>query len=85
MSRYVYNCSLCGCDFQVRHGMNETQEQCLVCLEYNHLTKIPQMTSLKRNEEQNTKAGSLTKEYIEQNRELLKDMKRDARSQNYDD
>jgi len=85
MPRYVYNCSLCGCNFQVRHGMNETQEKCLTCLESGYLTRIPQMPSIKRNEEQNAKTGSLTKDYIEQNRELLRDMKRDARNQEYDD
>ena len=43
------------------------------------------MPSIKRNEEQNSKTGSLTKEYIEQNRDLLRDMKREARNQEYDD
>ncbi len=28
--------------------------------------------------------GSMTKEYIEQNRELLRDMKKEARNQEYD-
>ena len=84
MPRYVYHCSLCDTHFQIRHGMREVQEYCNECQKPGALTRVPQMPNIKINKEQDRKTGSITTEYIEQNRELLQDMKKDARSQEYD-
>ena len=85
MPRYVYLCNICASHFQVRHGMKETQESCEVCHESGHLTRVPQMPIIKKTEVSSDKSvGSMTKEYIEQNRELLRDMKKEARNQEYD-
>jgi hypothetical protein len=44
------------------------------------------MPILKKSAPTETKStGKLTKEYIEQNRELLRDMKKEARNQKHDD
>ena len=86
MPRYVYECKHCSGHFQVRHGMKETQESCQLCEEVGHLQRIPQMPILKKSAPTETKStGKLTKEYIEQNRELLRDMKKEARNQKHDD
>ena len=86
MPRYVYYCSVCVSHFQVRHGMGETQEKCHLCLESGHLTRVPQMPILKKEDiASDNSIGTVTKEYIEENRELLRDMKKEARSQEYDD
>ena len=86
MPRYVYRCSSCDGHFQVRHGMKEVQESCQLCEKTGHLQRIPQMPNIiKEYQKRNTSVGSLTKDYIEQNRELLQDMKREARNQEYDD
>ena len=61
------------------------QESCQVCFESNCLTKIPQMPSIKREQTQDTSVGDLTNDYIKQNQELLKEMKKEARNQNYED
>lgn len=84
MPRYVYHCSSCEGDFQVRHGIKEVQEVCQLCQEVGNLRRIPQMPRIAKKREQNQKVGSLTKDYIEQNRELLKEMKRDSRNVEYD-
>ena len=86
MPRYVYRCDSCDNHFQVRHGMKEVQESCQLCLESGSLTKVPQMPSIKKesNSKQNT-VGTMTKEFIEQNKNLLSEMKADARRQTYDD
>tara|TARA_Y100000593_G_scaffold64669_1_gene119290 strand:- start:13657 stop:13857 length:201 start_codon:yes stop_codon:yes gene_type:complete len=66
--------------------MKETQESCQLCEETGHLLRVPQMPNIKKeNISRNKSVGSLTKDYIEQNRELLQDMKTEARSQEYDD
>ena len=84
MPRYVYYCDSCNDHFQIRHGMRDKQESCILCDKAGYLTKVPQMPSIKKNTEQKQNTGSLTKDYIEQNRELLQDMKKEARSQEYD-
>ena len=85
MPRYVYFCEICDSHFQVRHGMKETQESCEMCSSSGHLVRVPQMPILKKEEASGDQAvGSMTKEYIEQNRELLRDMKKEARNQEYD-
>ena len=85
MPRYVYLCGICASHFQVRHGMKEKQESCEICLESGHLTRVPQMPILKKSESpSDSSVGTTTKEYIEQNRELLRDMKKEARNQEYD-
>jgi hypothetical protein len=43
------------------------------------------MPTIKTNTEQKQETGSLTKDYIEKNKELLRDMKKEARGQEYDD
>ncbi len=86
MPRYVYKCDLCGCSFQVRHGMKEVQESCQLCLESGYLTRVPQMPSIKKEiKDKNQSTGTLTNSFIEQNRDLLREMKTEARNQEYDD
>ena len=86
MPRYVYNCESCGGCFQVRHGMKEVQESCQLCFESSTLVRVPQMPSVKkeREQEQNKKIGSVTKEYIQKNKELLNEMKSETRGESYD-
>jgi len=85
MPRYVYHCSLCDGYFQVRHGMKETQESCQLCEESGHLQRVPQIPNIKKQASTGASpTGSLTKDFIEQNRELLRDMKSEARNQEYD-
>ena len=85
MPRYVYRCNSCNDHFQVRHGMKERIESCQLCQATN-LTRVPQMPIIKKEtESQNQQTGTVTKDFIEQNRELLTSMKNEARSQTYDD
>ena len=84
MPRYVYHCSSCDGHFQVWHGMKETQELCQLCDESGFLLKVPQMPLTKIQESGKEKTGSVTKEYIEKNKELLLDMKNEARGNTYD-
>ena len=85
MPRYVYSCIECGGYFQVWHGMKETQKACQVCFENDCLIKVPQMPTIKREQIENKNVGDTTNEYIEQNQQLLKEMKEEARNQTYDD
>ena len=85
MPRYVYFCKKCEDHFQVWHGMKEKQKTCQLCEEVDCLLKVPQMPIVKSSEpKKSDKTGALTKEYIEKNKELLKEMKKEARGNTHD-
>jgi hypothetical protein len=65
--------------------MKDVQESCQLCSESACLTKIPQMPLVKKEQNQNNNVGDITKDYIKKNQELLKEMKKEARNQIYED
>ena len=85
MPRYVYNCESCGGYFKIWHGMKETQESCEICSQNTKLIRVPQIPSIKKEQIEDIKTGDLVKDYIKENQKLLKDMKKEARNQTYDD
>ena len=72
MPKYVYKCNECEEHFEVYHGMSENQEGCIYCRALSP-HRVPQMPFLKRSEKP------------EANRAILKEAKKDARNQYYDD
>lgn len=54
--------------------MTERLTDCKVCDNQEVLTRIPQLTNIVRKQEQGEKKiGSLVKEYIEENKKILKE------------
>lgn len=54
--------------------MSERLEECKLCDYQGVLTRIPQLTNIIRKQEQGQReAGSLVKEYIEENKQILKE------------
>jgi putative FmdB family regulatory protein len=81
MPRYVYFCEDCQDNFIVFHGINENQIECTMCNSEaikKMLTKPIHFTKKK-----NESTGKLTKKYIEDNKEILKDLKKESQK-NYD-
>ena len=77
MPKYCYKCSECESEIEVRHGIMERLEDCEVCNSKAVLTRIPQLTSIVRKQEQTEReSGSLVKEYIEENKRILKEQKK---------
>jgi len=57
--------------------MTERLTDCKVCEMEEVLTRIPQLTNIVRKQKQGEKkTGSLTKEYIEENKRILKEEKK---------
>ena len=57
--------------------MTERLEDCEVCNNQGVLTRIPQLTNIMKKKEQGEReTGSLTKEYIEENKRILKEEKK---------
>lgn len=74
MPKYCYKCPECEGEVEVRHGMSERLESCKLCDYQGVLTRIPQLTNIIRKQEQGQReTGSLVKEYIEENKQILKE------------
>ena len=85
MPRYYYHCDAVDGEFEVRHGMSETQEECLKCSMAGPLVRIPQLI---QKQEKTTRIFQLLQsrviDAIEENRELLKQMKKEGRLNDHD-
>jgi hypothetical protein len=58
--------------------MTERLTDCKVCNNQGVLTRIPQLTNIFRKQEQGErKTGSLVKDYIQENKEILKEQKKE--------
>ena len=78
MPKYCYKCSECESEIEARHGMTERLTDCKVCDNQGVLIRIPQLTNIVRKQEQGEqKTGSLVKDYIQQNKEILKEQKKE--------
>ncbi|MAG28443.1 hypothetical protein CMI47_23190 [Candidatus Pacearchaeota archaeon] len=87
MPRYRYECDKCGDLVIVFHSFEETFSDCDKCEQKGTMQKllstpitIKKLIQLKPNE----KIGELTKEYIEENRKVLKQQKEEAKKKSYD-
>ena len=79
MPRYVYKCTKCEGEFQVRHGMKEEQKQCELCFSFvSELQRIPQLTSISKPP---SEEGKRIKEAIEENKEIFNQLNKEARTQ----
>ena len=78
MPRYVYRCTKCEGEFQVRHGMKEIQESCELCESKETLQRIPQLTSISKPP---SEEGKRIKEAIEDNKEIFNQLNKEARTQ----
>jgi hypothetical protein len=76
--RYCYKCTECASECEVRHGITERLHDCLECSSEGSLVRIPQLTNFVRKQEvRDKKAGSLVKEYIEENKQILKEERKE--------
>ena len=82
MPRYFYKCSKCNSQFKTVHGITEKQDHCDICFSSGCLTRIPQLTSTLKPPSDEAKR---VREAIEENKQIFKEMEKEARSQTYDD
>ena len=84
MPRYYYHCDNCGGEFEIRHGMSETQDECLECFVAGSLIRIPQLIQKQEKRSNRSSASSRVTDAIEENRTLLKQMKKEGRLDDFD-
>tara|TARA_Y100000034_G_C6865691_1_gene394518 strand:+ start:1010 stop:1273 length:264 start_codon:yes stop_codon:yes gene_type:complete len=85
MPRYNYECSNCGEVMIVFHSIEDTFTDCKVCLQVNTMKKLlSRPLTVKKQKPTDKKIGAVTKEYIEKNREILKQQKKEAKEKTYE-
>jgi len=88
MPRYKYQCSTCKHVVIVFHGMNEkfTNRKCILCNTEDAMKKALTRPTIVQNDliEQEQEVGEITKEYIESNREILDQQKKEAKEKKYE-
>jgi hypothetical protein len=86
MPRYRYYCENCKQESLIFHGINEVIVDCLDCEIRQTMKKLlstPIITSNKPVEKE-SHVGSLTKEYIESNRDVLQTQKQELKGKEYE-
>ena len=74
MPKYCYKCKECDFEFETRHGITEKLHDCDNCNNTDSLYRIPQLTQIIKSPNLGKKKpGSLVKEYIEENKKILND------------
>ena len=88
MPRYKYNCEACKVSQIIFHRINEKITECPLCGMQNQMKKLLTTPHMILNEEmvpENEKAvGELTQEYIEANRDILKQEKEKIQKETYE-
>ena len=84
MPRYCYRCESCEQEFIAFHSISETKDGCDLCGHESVKKMLSKPVVIRKNKTQDKATGKLTDEYIEANRELLKDMKKEAKNGTYE-
>ena len=78
MPKYCYRCKECDYQFEIRHAMGDRLYNCEECGFYESLIRIPQLTT-KPVEHRHAKVGDKVKEFIESNKNILKEQIKNSR------
>ena len=84
MPRYNYQCSSCEVNMIIVHSMNDKIDFCTNCQEFGTMVKLLTTPLYKNRNTDIQKIGETTKEYIEKNREILEQEKKNAKRETYD-
>jgi putative FmdB family regulatory protein len=82
MPIYDYVCDSCGLQKSFQHSYEEKIETCPSCGASKEFKKV--LTSFRTSNKHNSKdkkIGDLTKQYIEENRKVLEDQKKELRKE----
>ena len=86
MPIFSYRCEECNEITKVMHLIGEDLRDCPVCEEENSLTKmLTKPYAQKKRAPTSSKTGDLTKKFIEENRKVLEQQKKEVREKTHDD
>jgi len=85
MPRYRYECANCDDVVIVFHGIKEKFTDCKKCSLENVMKKLLSTPfTVKKQPKTDKKIGDITKKYIEENREILKQQKKEAKEKTHE-
>ena len=87
MPRYNYLCENCEDTVTVFHGISDTHTDCGACGLQGVMKKmlsVPLLIKKQNVDKTGQPVGKLTKEYIEANREILKQQKEEIKKETYE-
>lgn len=84
MPIYSYKCTECETVVSVMHSMNDVLEFCTNCKESGTMIKLLTTPVYKTKQKKQNAVGDVTKEFIEKNKELLKQEKEKAKRETYE-
>ena len=84
MPRYAYQCHDCQHSEVHFHSFSGSIGECPSCSSSVYMKQVSRPSYATTKTEQEEKTGNLTKRYIEDNRELLKDMKKESSGESYE-
>ena len=87
MPRYNYQCDECEDTVIVFHGINEMAVDCPTCdtpQTMKKLLSVPTIIKPEQNTQKEVQVGALTREYIEANRQILREQKKEAKKETYE-
>ena len=86
MPRYRYSCNICNDIATIYHPYNVEPGGCERCRGNSCMERLyNEAFSINKNKKNKDKEiGTVTKQHIEENREILKDMREEARSETHE-
>ena len=86
MPKYIYSCQECEHTFGAYHSSKERLKNCPQCDTIDGLVRqVNKVFIVKNNTIETRKVGELTKEFIEDNKKVLKDIKKDLKEYEHND
>jgi len=85
MPRYRYACEKCEEITEAFHSYKETLTDCVKCESLNSLTRLlntPRYV-VKKKPTEDIKVGDITQKFIEENREILKQQKKETKKEKH--
>ena len=85
MPRYRYQCGACKKEQMIFHLISEKVDTCTLCKTKGQMQKLLSSAIIIKSEDAEEEAiGALTQEYIEANREILKQQQEEAKKEAYE-
>ena len=84
MPRYRYYCETCELEFVAFHGINDDFNSCPTCEQETVQKMLSTPIIINKTQNNNSKVGDITHEHIEANKQILKEEKQKAKTQDYE-
>jgi putative FmdB family regulatory protein len=81
MPRYRYHCNTCDMNFAATHLWEEPQNECVICGKHDIKKLITKPLKTISSKDKPPRTGNLVKKSIEENKEILEELKKEANNE----